>query len=339
MPTATETPKLSRDVQRQLIQTVLSEHERNLLRMEAQGKSHFSIARLYRQYGDERGVRDALDRIRAKLTAAAERRAEQSQRPTGLDVPVELAANEAAGIEPGESAADREVTLPSKAPSGSNGSMAEPAPEPTERSASLPPTAPAPAPVPSSSNGGTPAPRTERQRIVLALLAKRRMSKRAIEVELGIANGGADAVMTQLTGMGLVVRTEENAKDWPGAESVRRPSRVYRLAHEPEGCGSAPNAVPDRHGDYPSYARPSKSKPRAPASTKLAPTSHCEHGAPHTLCRVCSPALPMEGTASAPAKLDRSTIDIEELWAALGGEQKIALMRKALDDLETAYRE
>lgn len=350
MTATAEAPTLSRELQREIIRTCLSEHERNLLRMKASGKSEFSIVKLYRQYGDEAGVRRALEAIHAKIEDAAARRLDRTQRV--MDAPVEDAASEAAGIEPGASIEQDEMEMPSRAPtreerfeqaardveSETGASMAD-AGAPAERTASLSSHgAPAPdadpSPNGSSPPSASPAPAGaraavrqaagERESEVVALLGERRQTPKRMAATLGVDDRVLKQVVIRLNDKGIAERTGENARDWPGAPSHGRPSRVWKLVVEPEGV-KAPEHVTGS-------TEPTR---RAPVKvSKIAPTGECQHGAPHTLCRVCCPSLPIEGNTPVANAVEH--FDARKLWDRMTPEQREELLNVALEDISLA---
>lgn len=245
----TDRPTLSRDLQREVINTALTERERNLLRLSSR-QSLFSIAKLYREYVDEDGVQAALDAIREKMEKAAGRRAERAARGERRIPGREL--TEAAGIDP-ESEEAETVTKPERVTaqmpvlrsssvgtSGSKGKMpdAGAAREPARESAT-PPNDAAPASGPSASAStavdATPPKLTERERTMVALLHTRRRSAKAMIVILGVNQSVGKTAVAKLGQKGVIERTEQNAYDWPGATHHGRPSRVWKLVDEPEG--------------------------------------------------------------------------------------------------------
>lgn len=300
-----EKPTLSRDLQRQIMETALSEHERNLLRL-ATRKSLFSIAKLYRQYGDEAGVQRALDEIREKIENAAGRRVERAVR--GDQRTPGRALTEAAGIDPESEEAEAvkpDTRITSKMPplrsapvaSAANGKMpsAGVAREPARESAT-PPNGATPAPDssgPSESastpTGGSPPKLTAREQTMVGLLRTRRRSAKAMIVVLGVSPSVGKTAVIKLHNKGVIERTEQNAYDWPDATHHGRPSRVWKLVDEPEGVEMvdaallAADSVPGtrkssgggRRSPCPSRLRPRRSRQRPSRRRHPCATSPC----------------------------------------------------------------
>lgn len=303
---------LSRELQQEVIADCLTDRERNVLRLYGGGGVSRVLSLYQRELHDHDGVMKLIDSLHAKIERAAERKVRAVEHREAQDI--EDAAMEAAGIEqqrerrrqrpqpepeieePDEGESEAVETMPD-AGASREAEVQHSAPPNGVAPAPERPVAPAAGPSPETSTkpvalppGELPHmhPKThERWKRIYALLYEQRRSKRVLVDLIGEGDKAVENTINALQRQGVVEPTEENAKDWEGAENTRRPSRVVKLIAEPEGCKLAPNSVPDRKGDYSGYKRAPKSK----GGGKLAPTGQCDHGAPHTLCRICQPQL------------------------------------------------
>lgn len=251
------------------METVLSDAERNLLRMA--GRSMEGAVALYgRQYGGPAGVRNEVEAIKERVEAAIARCVERAERPTGS---LRKAMAGTAGLEALPNSKEwepaalaeqgvrehRETLAHGRASRNGNGRVSEPparigaagaAPVPV--SAGPPPgSAPATgdhrarvaAPSKFERSGRKPARRLSPAQVTaarldgeaLALLYRQRMTPKRIAAELGVAASTAKDIGVRLVDRGEAVRTGEGAFDWPGASRHGRPGVALRLAVEPDG--------------------------------------------------------------------------------------------------------
>lgn len=269
---ATGVATASRGLAAEVIREVLSEHEQRLLSMATKGKSLDGLAKLYRQYDGPNGVQDALDKIKAKIE-------ERLQQRVGGEDGEPMLEERVAGFFPEEDEDRGLGGVPIR--SAPRGSMAGAgAGSASTRVEATPPKAPAPAPsslglqsTGFNGNGGAPAVNgrvqasrqegRDRRAKALALLGVQRMSTKALAAAMDMERENLKALLQRLEGQGLVVRTTANAYDWPDAKRGRaRPSRVWKLVDEPEGCLPASNVA--SHSSTEVTTKHVESEPDAP---------------------------------------------------------------------------
>lgn len=224
---------------------VLSDHERNMLRVAGKGKSLSAMAQLYRQYEGENGVRDALAKIREKVEKALQASVEQAHEPSEFLEDT---------LSVGERMDEAEASVPVKSAPHARVPDAGAGSPPTCVEAT-PPRVPAPAsagstrPSRTEFNGNRGAPAGlkrlqvnrresgERQTQIVALLSVQRMSAARLGQQLGIGKSTLSGVLCRMEDLGIAKRSTANAYDWEGADRGKgRPSRVWMLMDEPEGC-------------------------------------------------------------------------------------------------------
>jgi len=367
---------LSKQLQQEVMQTVLSDRERNLLLLVSRGGTQCAVDLYRREYTDKAGVEAEVKRIREKLEGALARRVERMERGAHSDVPVEDAALEASGIRPGERAEENEVELPVRAPRVTGGGVEDDAEERevAEANASIPDAGATasrlsvggpPTVAPASEDATGPSldgstdvsapplsqravnararaaaqPPTERQQAIMDLLRERRRTAKSISVELGIAHGTAKTCFGRMIERGFIERTEQNARDWPNAALVGRASRVLKLCDEPPETQPARGVTGE--SAIKAHGRSGTRRATAPVKvSRIAPTGACPHGAPHTLCRVCCPALPMEGSSSNGNGRDAvvERFDARKLWDGLTSAQRAELLSVAIEHVAPLVR-
>jgi hypothetical protein len=241
----------------EVIREVLSDHERNLLRLAGNGKSLDVLAKMYRQYEGPNGVDAALKRIREKVEDACRARVERREE----EQPVEDAARGAAGID-----VEREDDTGVPKSAGAGGSVRRDAGAPQRAQRASPPSSvPASSPVAPSRSGldaGTSSPAAARndprargernEQAILAALAAQRRSARGMAEALSLPKSSIGKALERLEERGLVEHAGQDAYDWTGGGPGRgrSPSRVWKLVDEPEGCLPCPklrqSATPSR---------------------------------------------------------------------------------------------
>ena len=210
------------------VREVLSPHEQKLLRL-SKSKSLDVLAQIYRMYEGENGVREALDRINAKISEGIPVRRVPPASVGGI--PLKRApAGTVAGAE------QKAAAPPTR-------------PTPTGESSTSPPMFPPPTPVRALQTVLTDA--QARDDRVLALLRERARSCISVAHELGVGKGLANKSLRRLERHGNALRTSHEAHDYPRADPQAggRKSKVWKAVdgpdfEEPPEAAPAPAAKP-----------------------------------------------------------------------------------------------
>lgn len=315
-------PTASRGLAQEVLQTVLDERERNLLRTASHSLER-AVGLYGREYEGRKGVEVELERIKEKVERALAARMERAERIDGRSI---------------EGAISDVTGEPSGAPASMNGAGA------TGSLRSDPPVA-APASSSASTRRGpapSPASLDALGLKVMELLRERRMTPKRLAAETGAGDRVMKTRLIRMERLGYVERSTENAFDWPGANRHGRPGRVWKLVEEPPGVWAASG-----------LANPTPVKPRGEGANAgrvrqpRAPTALCPHGGLPAKCAVCSPPAQNGSRAGAQvAELDRhhergftggdgtvtvavdpqKDFDARELWKSLSGGQRRELM-------------
>lgn len=324
---------LSRSLQAEVIQSCLSERERNVLLMYSRGGAQ-NVLSLYRNdYGDAATVEEAVERLQEKVERAAAARVRSIESHDQEETLADKLRT-MAGV-PGGALDDEEE---SEADENIEGTGAE-----LDRSRDLPPSGSAPGSLAGRHERSSPrTPHTPfrhavtgtalhehttpngltfrvhhrthpRWRQIVDTLSQGRCTKRRLVDIIGEGEGAIDNTLYALRRQGIIEHTTENAKDWKGAQHTRRPSRVVKLVDEPEGTPRAANS--SEPGDV--YKR---AAPDAPAQ--------CEHGRPHTRCEICQ-------TPQFPARFAEADeeLDVRALWESMDARKRHDMAQIVMADL------
>lgn len=233
-----------------MLQATLDGRERNLLRVAAKSMSR-AVGLYAREFGGAEGVEAEVERIKLKVQGRLADRVDQRVRLGIAEEPIEVKLIQQLNPDADDGWGGVPVkSVPPGTLAAADAGVARPAA--TNRRGD-PPTRPASAapradPSRSVFAGDAPKPArkaavrqlapaiAERRRRCTNLLGAQRMTTKAISVALGLPMHSANSLLEGMRRAGIVERTEVFAFDWPGARPGTKPSRVWRLVVEPEGC-------------------------------------------------------------------------------------------------------